>query len=202
MKGGRVGINDGVEVLYGKPKIDWLKRTRLSERLVGTWDWTDVGRRYDGGIIDYNRETFDINLYGGNVLQSGFDFDDGYKGLKNVNIGGGTLTIKKDALVSGTEFRIFDIYYFDNRTSAKALAGDSLEINTIGVSMVGVYPVDSGEMDTLLWIAFQGGDFGNSDQQAFGFIGYSHFFGNKEVEAVFDKEAQMNWLYVQSVINF
>jgi len=171
LKGGRVGINDGTEVLYGNPKIDWLKKVRLSERLVGTWDWVNVGRRYDGGILDYNQNSFDINLFGGNVLQGGFDFDNGYEALEDVVIAGGTLTLKKDILFSGSELRVFNIYYSDDRAPAKALAGDSLEINTTGASVVGVYDIGPGQMDILLWSAFQGGNFGNLDQQAFGLIG-------------------------------
>jgi hypothetical protein len=36
LKGGRIGIREGAEVLYGEPKIDWVIKARLSERLSGS----------------------------------------------------------------------------------------------------------------------------------------------------------------------
>jgi hypothetical protein len=170
LKGGRIGIQDGAEVLYGEPKIDWIKNERLSGKLVGTFDWPNIGRRYDGGTLDYGNNIFDLNLFGASVLQGAFDFNDGYKELNNVAIAGGTLTLKKDAIAPNTEFRIFNIFYFDNRKAAKDLAHGDLKINTTGASIVGAYDLGPGQMDLLLWFAFQTGNFGNLDQRAFGFI--------------------------------
>ena len=48
LKGGRIGYNDGAQVLYADdPKLNWVIQARLSERLIGNWDWPIVGRRYD-----------------------------------------------------------------------------------------------------------------------------------------------------------
>jgi hypothetical protein len=171
LKGGRIGIEEGAEVLYGEPKIDWIKKARLSERLVGNWDWVNIGRRYDGGMVGYGNRIFDLNLFGARVLQGGFDFDDGYEELDDVAVVGGAFTLKKDAILSDTEFRVFNIFYFDNRTPAKDVAGNNLEINTTGLSILGAYDLGPGQIDLLLWFAFQTGNFGDLNQKAFGFIG-------------------------------
>lgn len=171
LKGGRIGIKEGAEVLYGETKIDRVKKLRLSERLVGNWDWINIGRRYDGGTLGYTNDVFNLNFFGANVLQGGLDFDDGYKELDNVVVVGGAFTLMKDVIVPNTEIRVFDIFYFDNRTPAKKTAGDDLEINTLGVSIVGVFDLGVGQMDLLLWSAFQTGNFGHLNQKAFAFIG-------------------------------
>jgi hypothetical protein len=51
LTGGRVGLKDGLETLTGSARFDWIKRSRLSERLIGTWDWVNVGRRFDGASV-------------------------------------------------------------------------------------------------------------------------------------------------------
>ncbi|MBI2485969.1 MAG: alginate export family protein [Deltaproteobacteria bacterium] len=172
LTGGRIGFLDGAEVLYGEPKIDWVIKARLSERLIGNWDWVNIGRRFDGGTFGFGNRIFDLNVFGANVLQGGYDFDDGlWKELDHVVVVGGSFTLKKDVIVPGTQFKVFNYFYFDDRTPARELAGDDLEINTTGASIVGAYEVGPGQMDLLLWFAFQTGDFGDLDQKAFGFIG-------------------------------
>ena len=172
LKGGRIGYNDGAQVLYpDAPKLDWLIQARLSERLVGNWDWTLVGRRFDGGTVGYANDVFDLNLFGANVTFGGFDVEDGlWKDLDTVIVTGGAFTLKKDVLVPNTQFQLFNYYYFDSRTSARRLAGDDLEIDTTGVSMVGAYDAGPGQIDLLLWFAFQLGNFGDLEQRAFAFI--------------------------------
>lgn len=172
LKGGRIGILEGAEVLYGEPKIDWVIKTRLSERLIGNWDWVNIGRRFDGGTLGYANKMLDLNLFGASVLQGGFDFDDGlWKELNNVVVAGGAFTLKKNVVIPDTQFKVFDYFYFDNRDPAKDLAGDDLEINTTGASIVGVYDAGPGQVDLLLWFAFQLGNFGDLDQRALAFIG-------------------------------
>jgi alginate export protein len=172
-KGGRIPIKGGEEVIYkDSPKLTWVIKNRLSERLIGIWDWTNIGRRFDGGSLGYQNSTFDFNAFGSWVTYGGFDFDDGYwKDLDNVVIVGGSFTLKEGALLDNTQFKLFNYYYFDNRDIAVATAGDDLKINTIGANVVGAYTAGPGEIDLLMWGAFQFGNFGDLDQKAVAFIG-------------------------------
>jgi len=172
LKGGRIGFNDGAQVLYKDDlKLNWLIQARLSERLIGNWDWPIVGRRYDGGTLGYTNNIFDFNLFGANVTFGGFDVDDGlWKDLDTVVVTGGAFTLKKDVLVPNTQFQIFNYFYFDDRTSARGLAGSDLEINTTGMSIIGAYNAGPGQVDLMLWFAFQLGNFGDLNQGAFAFI--------------------------------
>lgn len=172
LKGGRIGFKDGGQVLYkDSSKLNWVIENRLSERLIGNWDWTLIGRRYDGGSGGWTNEMFDINIMGANVTFGGFDIEDGYwKDLDTVGVFGGAFTVKEGVLVENTQFQLFNYFYFDNRDPAITLAGDDLKINTTGVSLAGAYPIAAGELDTMLWFAFQLGDFGIEDQRALAFI--------------------------------
>ena len=171
-KGGRIPIKEGAEVLYkDSPKMNWIIKNRLSERLVGDFEWTDLGRRYDGLNAGYNNEMFDVDLFGAYPTYGAFDIDDGYwNDLDRVFVAGATFTLKKDTLIRDTQIKFFDYFYFDDRESAKTIAGDDLEINTIGASLVGVYRAGPGEFDLLLWVGYQFGNFGPLDQNAFAFI--------------------------------
>ena len=173
VKGGRIPIKGGAEVLYeDSPKLNWVIKKRLSERLIGTWDWTEIGRRFDGGSLGYQNSTFDINAFGSWVTYGGFDIDDGYwKDLDNVVVVGGSFTLKEGVLLQNTQFKLFNYYYFDNRDVAITKTGDDLKIDTIGANVVGAYPVGPGEIDLLMWVAFQFGNFGDLDQKAVAFIG-------------------------------
>lgn len=172
LKGGRIGYKDGGQVLYkDSPKLNWVIKKRLSERLVGNWDWTLVGRRFDGGSGGWSNEMFDVNLMGANVTFGGFDVDNGlWKDLDTVVVFGGAFTVKEGILVKNTQFQLFNYFYFDNRDPAIVFAGNDLKINTTGVSMAGAYPMGAGELDTMLWFAFQLGDFGVESQKALAFI--------------------------------
>jgi len=175
--GGRIPIKEGTEVLYdGAPKLNWIIQKRLSERLIGTWDWTNIGRRFDGASGGYQDDKYDINLFGSWVTFGGFDFDDGYwKNLDNVVVAGGSITVKKDVFLSNTQFKVFNYIYFDDRAVAINLAGDDLKINTIGLNIAGAYEAGTGEIDLMLWASFQFGRFGNEDQRAWAFIAESGY---------------------------
>lgn len=171
--GGRIPIREGAEVTYKEsPKLTWVIKKRLSERLIGTWDWTNIGRRFDGASLGYQNSAFNLNLFGSWVTYGGFDFDDGYwKDLDNLVVVGGSATLKEGVVLDNTQLKLFNYFYLDNRDVAKSFAGDNLEINTIGISAVGAYPLGPGEMDLMLWLAFQFGNFGDRDQKAVAFIG-------------------------------
>lgn len=168
---GRQGIKDGEEVLYGDPVFDRLKKSRLSERLIGTWDWTNGGRRYDAVRVFYERRLFQLDAYAAKVLSGGFEYSGAYSQLDDVDIVGGVLTVKKDSLVPGSEVRLFHFYYRDDRQSARDVTGGSIGLHTFGTSLVGVYPAGAtGALDTVLWASYQWGDWGRQDQSAYAVV--------------------------------
>lgn len=166
---GRQAIKDGAEVQYSDYAWNWLKENRLSERLIGNWDWSNMGRRYDAATVFYDTPDYNLNLFGAKALSGGYDYG-GYNQLNDLFIGGGAFTVKKDTLPN-MEFRLFDYFYRDDRdviSATGAIPGGKLEINTVGFSVLGVYPdVGAGDFDFMLWGSYQSGDWGKDDQEAY-----------------------------------
>ncbi|MCX7733445.1 MAG: alginate export family protein [bacterium] len=165
---GRIPIKDGAEVLYDNAKFNLIKEISISERLVGKWDWTNLGRRFDGGTLGLNTEDIYIFLFGARSLSGGFDFSSAYSAL-NILVGGGSLTLKKD-LIENTEIRVFSIIYNDERDIIKNIYGKNLFLITPGISGLSVQKLGEGEIDIVIWGAYQIGDFGVKKQQAFSLV--------------------------------
>jgi hypothetical protein len=161
LTGGRIGIKDGLGKLTGSGRFDWIKKARLSERLVGTWDWVTVGRRYDGASVAVDREQWHLSGYGARVLQGGVDFDDAFKHLDGVDVFGFEYTSKQDRWLRSSEINVFNHLYRDSRPLAESNLGKRLLVNSIGTSLVGIYSTGPGAVDLMLWLAYQFGDYGN-----------------------------------------
>lgn len=172
IQGGRIPLKEGTEVLYrDDPKLSWVIKKRLAERLIGTLDWTNAGRRFDGGIAGFQNHTFDLTGFGAFITSGAFDFDDGYESdLDDTVVAGVSFTLKKDVLLSGTQLKIFNYFLYDDRDPSIAFTGDDLLINAVGGNLAGAYEAGPGEIDLMLWFAFQFGDFGTLDHRAFAFI--------------------------------
>lgn len=167
---GRIGLRDGVEVLTGDTRFDNIKQTRLSERLIGTWDWVNVGRRFDGATIAYDRERWNLYGFGARVLQGGIDYDDAFEHLDGVDIYGAVFTAKRDWWLPQSEVRMMSIAQRDTRPSTERSLGDRLLIEAVGASLVGVYPQGPGAVDLMLWLAYEFGDYGAQSHSAAAFI--------------------------------
>lgn len=168
---GRLGFKDGLETLYEDKTLNWIKKVRLSERLVGTFDWPNIGRRYHAAMGFYDDERFRVDAYAAKLLAGGFEYGTAFQELKDVNIFGGTLTLKDDFLIDHTEVRIYGIFYRDDRDVAKTVTGGTLDIPAVGASWAGAYPVfGPGALDTLLWGCYQWGDWGETGHSAYALV--------------------------------
>jgi hypothetical protein len=74
--------------------------------------------------------------------------------------------VKKGAWLPSTELRFFNLLYRDSRPSTRTGLGDRLLIDTLGASLVGIYPRGRGSIDLMLWGTYQTGDFGRQDHRA------------------------------------
>jgi len=167
---GRIGLRDGVEVLTGDARFDNIKQTRLAERLLGTWDWVNVGRRFDGVTAAYDRERWNLFGFGARVLAGGVDYDDAFEQLDGVDVYGAVFTAKRGWWLPESEVRVISILERDARPSTKASLGDRLLIDALGASLVGLYPRGHGAVDLMLWAAYERGDYGAQSHSAAAFI--------------------------------
>jgi hypothetical protein len=166
---GRQDIKLGTEVMYPEGNWKYLKGARLAERLVGTVGWTHVERSNDGATLSYDvGEDYNIYLWGAKPTTGVFDVDGPYSTQDDILYGGASLTAKRGAWLPNTEARIFWIGYRDDRSERNGALQEShnLNIYTAGASLLGVHPMGPGNVDLMLWGAYQWGDFYDLDQFA------------------------------------
>lgn len=149
---GRQPYADGMEVPTGVAHLDGVKRRRLSDRLVGTLEWPNTARRFDGVSFGYGPGGTHAAVFGFRPLNGAFDSsEDAFDPLDDVTVYGATVTGRHGRWIPGTEVRIFTVQYEDER---RAAPGQDLSINTSGVSFL----AGNAASDVLLWGALQTGD--------------------------------------------
>ncbi len=158
---GREFLNMGT--LVKDPQANWrfLQTKRLSQRLVGTVDWTNGARAFDGGSAHLVLDGHHFHAFFHQPTTGVFVVDNrAYRYNKDILNGGLHWTAPRGTLFENTQVEGFFIGYSDTRNPNKVsgLFGD-IEVYTIGGSMLGVYPLGPGRADVLLWGAIQAGNY-------------------------------------------
>ncbi|HSL82171.1 MAG TPA: alginate export family protein, partial [Thermoanaerobaculia bacterium] len=164
---GRQGYTDGFEAATGVPYLDGVKRARIAERLVGNWDWVNVGRRFDGVAADLETGRLHWAAFGFRPLSGGVDHEDGLEGLDDLEVYG--LSVTATDLAPGAlpglpyqELRVGLIRYDDARPGALAAARGEIEVTTLVAHWLAGGP----DRDLIVWLALQDGDWGPADHSA------------------------------------
>lgn len=163
---GRLPYADGNELATGTAYLDGIKKRLLSDRLIGVFEWPNVGRRFDGASFAYGRGNANLSGFALRPLTGAFDHKDAFEEIDGISLFGLTLAGRHGAWLPGSELRVFAIEYQDDRPVARRLAGGDLQIETAGASLL--YGNATGHV--LLWGALQSGDWGTSDQQGWAYI--------------------------------
>jgi hypothetical protein len=102
-----------------------------------------------------------LHLYVAEPTTGVFEIDRGYKRQRDVIFGGFDWTVERGTWLANTELDAFFIGYSDDRDPSKVGAPffGEIEVYTIGLSSLGVYPVGPGNLDLILWGAFQFGNY-------------------------------------------
>jgi hypothetical protein len=177
VQGGRLRFLDGSETVAPDPNMQWVKTQRVAERLIGPFDFTHIGRSFDG--IRLAGDTDAVNLTGFALwpTSGGFEISAG-RGM-DVNLAGASATVKAHPGFPGSEARGFWIYYHDGRPSngdvvaldARPLAarqGDrrDIDVHTLGADVLHVEPIGPGKADGMLWVVGQVGDWQSQSHAA------------------------------------
>ncbi len=178
LKLGRFELHDGLEYKTGETKFDLLKVTRVSQRLIGTFDFAHASRNFDGIALNYDQADYNLNISATRPTQGGFNLD-AQKQIGDIDLVYAALTSKKDALLPGTEARLFYLYYgdrrnvqvVDNRTASQRprLDQHDLAIHTLGMHWLTVHKFGTGIADALIWGAYQFGDWSDQRHRAYAF---------------------------------
>ncbi len=168
LKLGRMEFNDGTEVTPVSASLAELKRDRVSQRLLGNFGFSDVGRSLDGALYSLSRKSLNVTVLGGRPTQGVFQVD-GWGELK-VNLAYAALTRQLGGQTNTGEWRVFALAYDDSRervvktdnrpASTRNADFGSMAIATYGGHFLTGIATPAGPVDLLVWGAVQNGSWG------------------------------------------
>lgn len=171
LKLGRFEFNEGLEVIPSDPTLAVIKRDRISQRLIGVFGYTHIGRSFDG--LQYSRDSKagNFTFFGARPTEGAFQLKSAHE--LDVDIWYAAFTRTKKHKTGEGEWRAFATHYHDGRLTlktdnraAESRAADleNIRITTVGGHYIGAYKTGRGVTDVLLWGAGQFGRWGRLDQ--------------------------------------
>jgi hypothetical protein len=164
---GRMEFTDGSEVTPTDPTLASLKNDRIGQRLIGNFGFSDVMRSLDGLQFLYHNSPWTFTAVSAIPTRGVFQVD-GWGWVKTP-VTYVALTRQEELGTTHAEWRVFGIYYNDDRPlvktdnrSAAAKAADlgGIDIGTYGGHFISATPTSSGTFDLLGWGALQTGSWG------------------------------------------
>jgi alginate export protein len=174
---GRFEYRDGAETTPGDATLAFLKRSRINERLIGTFDFTHVTRSFDGGVLSYDAPGWNATAMGARPTRGGFEVS-ANRELDGVSLAGLALTAKHLPFAGAppSDLRLFYFYCEDRRNEPLRIDNralglrqadrDAIFVHTIGGHAVTAAELGPGVLDGLVWAAGQAGEWGQLDHLA------------------------------------
>ncbi len=171
---GRFAFSDGGETAPKDSTLATLKRDRVSQRLLGDFGWSDVGRSFDGVHYSYSGAADDFTFVSA-VPTRGVFQTDGW-GWNRVGFGYAAYTHEWGTGRHSADTRFFTLEYddwrhilkTDNRpTAIRSGDTENILINTVGGHSLHAFTTGAGALDALAWGALQTGRWGTQQQRAY-----------------------------------
>jgi hypothetical protein len=177
---GRFTFLDGAEVPPKDNSLAAVVSTRVTQRLVGDFGFSAVGRSYDGVRLAFDSKAGNFTLLGARPTRGVYQID--AMGELDINLFYGAYTLSVRRGSSAGQFRLFGLGYLDERSSVlktdnraaplRSADHDQIRIGTYGANYVHVFNTqDDGKFDLLLWGAVQNGRWGVLTQRSGAFAG-------------------------------
>lgn len=172
---GRFKFSDGMERPLKDTTLLWLRKNRVQERLISFFDFSLIGRSFDGlqFVSDHPEGTLTFALL--RPTKGVFDLK-GNDELSNITLVYGSWAFSPDRQ---TDARFFALYYRDSRKPPRTVKVDNrpidlrrvddkkISILTLGGHLLRVVSDQKGKTDFLAWGAWQTGDWGLLKHRAF-----------------------------------
>lgn len=171
---GRFEFNDGTEIAPKDATLATLKRDRVSQRLIGTFGWSDVGRSFDGAHYSYAAPKSDFTFVAATPTRGVFQTD-GW-GWNRVAFGYAAFTHEWGTGKHSADTRVFALDYDDWRhilktddrpTAVRRGDTENIHIQTFGAHSLHSFTTGGGTIDALAWGAGQTGRWGTQTQLAY-----------------------------------
>ena len=164
---GRFEYRDGLEVVPADPTLAFVARTRVAERLVGTFDFTHVTRSFDGVRVAWDRPAWNLTGVATRPTMGGFEVSANRE--LDVILAGVAATLRRLPFGPPLEARVFWLYYEDDRDALKvddrplpvrAADHDPIVVHSIGGDAIAAVDAGPGIVDLLAWSVAQTGAWG------------------------------------------
>jgi hypothetical protein len=164
---GRFDFIDGTEMMPANATLAGLKRTRILQRILGSFAWTHVGRSFDGAYYTYDKPGANLTVIGATPTRGVFQTD-GW-GWNQVAFGYGAYTKQYTHAKGASELRVLSMYYTDwrpvlktdNRPLAvRTLDRDRIQLGNYGGHFLHARETRAGTVDFMLWGIGQHGSWG------------------------------------------
>lgn len=173
---GRMEYSSGTQVVAPDAQLERVKKMRVKDRLLGTFDFSTYARTFDGFRLDWDSGEVHGSAFLARPTQGGFE-PHFARGISDLTVAETTLTLKQGEWLDEGELQLFWNFYgdsrnvprVDNRPAAQRgrLAQDGGDsIHTLGGHLLHKLG-DQG--DFLLWFAYQTGRWGNLTHRAYAF---------------------------------
>ena len=171
---GRFTFLDGSELAPKNATLAAVKRDRVSQRLLGDFGWSDVGRSFDGVHYSFSTAANNFTFVGAVPTRGVFQVD-GW-GWNQVGFGYAAYTHEWGKGKHSANTRFFVLEYDDWRpvlkTDSRPLAvrrGDTenIRVDTFGGHSLHAIDTGAGVVDLLVWGAVQTGRWGTQKQRAY-----------------------------------
>ena len=170
---GRFEFNDGTETTPGDPALAAIKATRISQRLIGVYGFSHVGRSFDGINYVRNAKAGNFTFVGARPTKGAFQLNGNAEMDIDFYYGAFTRPVKHKT--GESEFRVFGLYYHDGRnvlktdnraTATRTADHANIRVTTLGGHYIGVTKAGKGKADFLVWGVGQIGSWGRLDQRS------------------------------------
>ncbi len=162
--GGRMGYTSGAEGDSGVPSLEHVKRDRLDSRLIGEFEWSIIQRAFDGVRVDVDRPGWRLTGAALMPTQGGYE-ESASPTITKIQLYSAAATFKPHVVIPWSELQIFSHTYRDRRevetrpdNSPFTVTEANITVTAFGASQVGIFPTDFGEVDSVVWLAGQAGD--------------------------------------------
>lgn len=173
---GRFTFLDGSETKPNNATLATIKRDRVSQRLLGDFGWSDVGRSFDGVHYSLSGASDNFTFVGAVPTRGVFQVD-GW-GWNQVGFGYAAYTHEWGSGRHSADTRVFFLEYDDWRPDLKTdnrpvalRRGDigNIRIDTFGGHSIHAITTNAGTVDLVAWGVVQTGRWGTQRQRAYAF---------------------------------
>lgn len=169
---GRFEFFEGEETKPKNPTLAWLQASRVSNRLISNFGFTNAQRSLDGIDGQWQHGSWNVTAMAARSDQGVFNMN----GNPELNVDVQYLALTHSAAREHVLWRAFAIGYHDGRTGitktdnrplpVRSAEHTNIRIGTYGGNFTAVIPAGSGQFDFLFWGALQNGRWGSQDHRA------------------------------------